>query len=64
MSKRFTLEMTCDNDAFAHDIDAEIAVILRQVANRIESGDPYGTFRNIHDANGNIVGVYALKETR
>ena len=64
MTKRFTLQMTCDNDAFEAETDAEIVRILREVANRIERGDSYSTFRNIHDANGNIVGTFALKEER
>lgn len=64
MTKQFTVQMTCDNDAFQPDPSAEIARALRIIANRIESGDPYGTFRNIQDSNGNIVGVFALKEVQ
>ena len=64
MTKRFQLQFTADDDAFQPDPSAEIVRILREVANRIERGDSYNTFRNIHDANGNIVGVLALKEER
>lgn len=61
-TKRFTLQFAADNAAFEPDPNQEIARILREVANRIESGDSFNTFRNIYDANGNIVGVFALKE--
>lgn len=64
MTKQFIVQMTCDNDAFQPDPNAEIARILRVMADRIESGDRYDTFRNIHDSNGNVVGVFALKEHR
>lgn len=64
MTKRFQLQITCDNAAFESETDVEIARILREVADRIERGDSYSTFRNIHDANGNIVGTFALKEER
>lgn len=64
MAKQFTLQMTCDNDAFQDDQNAEIVRILRSIADRIESGDQYNTFRNIHDSDGNIVGVFALKEVQ
>ena len=64
MAKQFTLQMTCDNDAFQDDQNAEIVRILRSIADRIESGDQYNTFRNIHDSDGNIVGVFALKKVQ
>lgn len=62
--RRFTLQLTAENAVFRNEPDAEIVRILREVANRIERGDSYSTFRNIHDANGNIVGTFALKEER
>ena len=64
MSKKFTLQFDTGNEAFADNPDLEIARILRTVADRIENGDRYDTFRNILDLNGNIVGVFALKEEK
>lgn len=64
MTKRFQLQFTADNAAFDPDPNPEIVRILRAVADRIESGDSFNTFRNIHDDNGNIVGTFALKEER
>ena len=58
----FKLQLTTDNDAFYPDANEEIVRILRAVAERIENGDTFDTFRNIHDINGNIVGVFALKD--
>lgn len=67
----FSLSIDCENAAFCDDDTAptqesaaqELARILRRTADRIESGDRYDTFRNIHDINGNIIGVYAMKKT-
>ncbi len=39
----------------------ELARILRNIAERLESGDYYDRFRNCTDSNGNIVGTFALK---
>ena len=59
----FQLQIHTDNAAFQDgNVDCEIARILREVACRIESGDSYSTFRNLHDIDGNIVGTFALKE--
>lgn len=68
MKHTFKLSIDCGNAAFCDD-DAptqasaapELARILRAVADRIESGDTFDTFRNLHDINGNIVGTFALK---
>ena len=63
MTKRFTLQMTCDNDAFDTTVPHfEIVRILREVADRIESGDTFDKHRNIKDWNGNVVGTFTLKE--
>ena len=68
MNHVFKLSINCNNAAFC-DSDAptqetaapELARILREVAQRIESGDSFDTYRNIQDFNGNIVGTFALK---
>lgn len=65
MSKQFKLHINTGNDAFGDtkaSQDLEIARILRQVANRIERGDPCHMYRDILDLNGNIVGKFALKD--
>lgn len=62
---KFTLEIECDNDAFAGDPSAEVARILRDVAARIEytplngRAVPIGTARDI---NGNRVGFFRFGE--
>lgn len=58
----FRLYIRTDNDAFADDPRPEIARILRDIANRVESGDDYHHYRTIFDINGNDVGRFALKE--
>lgn len=62
MAQRFMLHFTADNAAFDPDPNPEIVRILREVADRIEQGDSFNKFRNVTDINGNIVGVFALKE--
>jgi len=62
----FTLKVDCDNAAFEDDPAPELARILREVADGIESGEPrfagwQGWFQTIHDVNGNDVGRFALK---
>lgn len=69
MKHTFKLSIDCANDAFCDESGKptqesaapEIARILRAVAHRIESGDTFDTFRNLHDVKGNIVGTFALK---
>jgi hypothetical protein len=62
----FNLTLSTDNAAFFDDADAgdvgearnrEIARILRQTAERIESGEDEGGLR---DYNGNTVGKFAI----
>jgi hypothetical protein len=62
----FTLTIRTDNAAYCDDDGepipaSELALNLRTVADRIEQGDTFDTFRNISDSNGNIVGTFALK---
>lgn len=68
MKHTFKLSIDCDNAAFCEDYAPtqqsaapEIVRLLRAIADRIESGDTFDTFRNIHDINGNTVGTFALK---
>ena len=55
----FTCEMKTDNAAFGEDrLDegAEIARILREIADRVEQGDNHGICMDI---NGNKVGSWS-----
>lgn len=68
MKHTFKLSIDCANAAFCEDdtptqesTAPELARILRAVADRIDSGDTFDTFRNIQDINGNTVGTFALK---
>jgi hypothetical protein len=68
MKHTFKLSIDCANAAFCEDdtptpesAAPELARILRAIADRIESGDTFDTFRNCRDINGNIVGTFALK---
>jgi hypothetical protein len=55
----FALRISTSNDAFADGSDLEeVARILREVADRIEAGEPAGQVRDI---NGNTVGNYKLE---
>jgi hypothetical protein len=61
--RSFRLFISLDNEAFANGNEAtETARILRNVATRIESGEFYGHFLTIRDANGNDVGRFAAKD--
>lgn len=69
MKHTFKLSIDCKNAAFCEgdtptpeSAAPELVRILRAVANRIESGDTFDTFRNIQDINGNIVGTFAFKK--
>jgi hypothetical protein len=53
MMSKFKLEIETDNAAFADDYNAEIARILRAVADKIERGI---IDARILDINGNTVG--------
>lgn len=62
MSRKFTLAINCDNAAF-EDVGApfEIARILSEVAEKLDTGSYRGSIR---DANGNVVGSYALEDSK
>jgi hypothetical protein len=60
---RFNLYVNTDNAPFQDDmLDAELARILRNVADRIEATGTPGHYLTIFDANGNDVGRFAHKE--
>lgn len=62
---KFTLEIDCDNDAFQPSPAAELARILREVAEDLDSdaaNDADPTMHTIMDANGNTCGYYELTE--
>ena len=54
---KFTLEVRCDNTAFADDPHAEVARILGFVSERLANGTNSG---NAYDINGNTVGGFVL----
>jgi len=60
---RFTVQMTCDNAAFADDMTGEIARILRTIADRLDLADA-DFYQTIRDINGNDVGRYRLAINR
>lgn len=50
----FQININCDNDAFRYTPEAEVARILRDVAQRVEQGE---TVMPLRDHNGNTVGM-------
>lgn len=50
----FKIEIDMDNDAFEGDTEAEVARILRALAEDVENGDME---RHLRDYNGNQVGL-------
>ena len=57
------INIQADNEAFENDNrEHELARILREIAQRLESGEQFGWFLTIFDVNGNDVGRVALKE--
>jgi hypothetical protein len=53
----FSLKLNTDNDAFAEDPALEVARILREAADKLESGC---TGSQLRDGNGNKVGQFTL----
>ena len=51
----FSLRITCDNAAFGGDPNAEVARILRALADRLEGASPDEDYP-LRDVNGNRVG--------
>ena len=59
--KSFTMQMDTENAVFADDPAAEIARILRKLADRIESAGNSDTGGRLLDANGNAVGTWEIE---
>lgn len=57
---KFSLEINCDNDAFAPDPGAEVARILRRAAKRIDECPE--DERGLQDVNGNHVGQWRFTD--
>lgn len=57
----FRLYFDTDNASFEDNERAEIARILRKVADRVESPTDISHYLTIFDANGNDIGRFALK---
>jgi hypothetical protein len=57
----FSIEFKTDNAAFDGDADkqAEVARILRGIADKVEAGADYGCVR---DANGNTIGEFFIED--
>ena len=62
MARKFTVNIRCDNAAFDDAPESEIARILRDIADKLESDGASGFFETIRDINGNDVGRHALKD--
>ncbi len=58
----FRLEIRTENTAFEGELEKlETARILREVADRLEAGQDFETYRTLRDINGNDVGRAAFK---
>jgi len=58
----FRLNVHADSAAFdGDDRNRETARILRDVADRLDSGEPFEMFVSLFDINGNRVGSAAFK---
>lgn len=60
---KFRLEIDCDGAAFEESEGAEIARILRHVAERVAGGLPRPTMRGCRDINGNHCCAFSLTDT-
>ena len=59
----FKLAIDTDNDAFGDEREREVASILRDVAERLETGEPFApNYETLRDINGNDVGRAAFKD--
>ncbi len=59
----FKLHINTDNSAFDEgNKPYEVARILRELADKVESEGLNWCYQNLRDTNGNIVGAYAEKE--
>jgi len=62
---RFTVSIDCDNAAFVDDPNAEVARILRAIAQRIEVARIWTleVSGRALDANGNAVATFQITES-
>ena len=67
---KFTLTIKCENAAFHEDDNtgdsmaargAEVARILRHVAEQVTDGITFDDYRLVFDVNGNAVGEWGMK---
>ena len=56
----FQMKIDTDNAAFEDDPGAEVARILRGVADKVEQGVASGHFQTAFDVNGNDIGRWKL----
>lgn len=54
---RFDTDNACFDDGMKEVV---VASILRELADRIETGECTGLFENVKDLNGNIIGTFKL----
>lgn len=54
---RFEAKFSAENEAFSLNLHAEIARVLRGIAERLDAGEFYGVCM---DANGNRVGEWDI----
>ena len=59
----FLVRIGLGNDAFSCDGTLELARILREMADKVESSSfaNMGCFQSVRDVNGNTVGQFAVK---
>ncbi len=60
----FTMAISCGNDAFFPDPVPEVARLLREVADRLESGEDASSPLVLRDVNGNDVGRFYLPSAK
>jgi hypothetical protein len=60
---KFTLEITCDNDAFEDSVDREVSSILDDLSHRIYLGENFDRVV-LFDHNGNRVGFAQFTEDK
>lgn len=67
-TRRFRLEVDCDNAAFADEPFTELAAVLRRVADRLDNarGREFTDFEfsGVRDTNGNRCGHVSVKLKR
>jgi len=57
---KFVLSINCNNENFKPDPIPEVVRILGNVAHRLSDGDKAEFYRDLHDADGKIVGQFKM----